>query len=155
GARLLVHRTLRRYETERQPAVLGAAAEHFARVTDGRYQRLVVDSAPDGSNPTVQVVTENGSQMDATALSRGTIERLYLCLRLGLAESFADRYLPLPIVLDDVLVNFDPERARSVVDELILTADRHQVLFLTCHPHLAELISGRAPRAAVKELARI
>ena len=155
GARLLVHRTLRRYEAERQPAVLAGAGEHFARVTDGRYQRLVVDSAPDGSNPTVQVVKENGSLIDATALSRGTIEQLYLCLRLALAESFADRYLPLPIVLDDVLVNFDPARARSVVDELIVTADRHQVLFLTCHPHLAELVSGRAPRAAVKELPRI
>ena len=74
--------------------------------------------------------------MDASSLSRGTVEQLYLCLRLGLAETFAERAESLPIILDDVLVNFDPGRAASVAEALADTAERHQVLFFTCHPHL-------------------
>ena len=73
-------------------------------------------------------------------MSRGTIEQLYLCLRLGLADSFAHRSVSLPIVLDDVLVNFDPDRAAAVATELAATAGSHQMVFLTCHPHLAEMM---------------
>ncbi len=142
GARTLLQRTLKRYEEQRQPAVLDRAARHFEAVTGGRYVRLAVDSAPDGSKPSVRALRPDGQHVDATELSRGTMEQLYLCLRLGLAESFAERYLPLPIVLDDVLVNFDPGRQEAVARELVVAADRHQVLLLTCHPHLADLVTA-------------
>ncbi len=142
GARTLLQRTLKRYEEQRQPAVLDRAARHFEAVTEGRYVRLAVDSAPDGSKPSVRALRPDGQHVDATELSRGTMEQLYLCLRLGLAESFAERYLPLPIVLDDVLVNFDPARQEAVARELVRAADRHQVLLLTCHPQLAELVTA-------------
>ena len=45
-------------------------------------------------------------------LSRGTGEQLYLALRFGLIEEFAGQAEPLPVVMDDILVNFDVERAR-------------------------------------------
>lgn len=152
GARLLLHRTLRRYEQERQPAVLERASEHFSQVTSNRYRRVVVDSAPDGTSPTVQVVPENGSPVDATALSRGTIEQLYLCLRLALAESFAARYVALPIVLDDVLVNFDPARTAATAAAIAEASARHQVIAFTCHPHLAELLASTVEGSRLVEL---
>ena len=93
--------------------------------------------------------------MDASSLSRGSVEQLYLCLRLGLAETFAERSEALPFILDDVLVNFDPGRAASVAEALADTAERHQVLFFTCHPHLVELVRQVAPDAQVVELDRI
>lgn len=148
-ARLLLQRTLKRYEDERQPAVLERAASHFSRVTGGRYARLVVDS-PDPSKPSLRVLAPGGQSLDAADLSRGAREQLYLCLRLALAETFADRYVPLPIVLDDVLVNFDPARQEAVVDELAETARRHQILFFTCHPHLAQLLQERTDSAATR-----
>lgn len=141
-ARLLVQRTLRRYEEERQPEVLARAAEHFARVTGGRYVRVVASTTGDGATPDVQVLQENGSRVDAHHLSRGTVEQLYLCLRLALAESFGERIVPLPLVLDDVLVNFDPARQQAMAAELAETARHHQLIFLTCHPHVAELLEA-------------
>jgi hypothetical protein len=140
GARLLVQRTLRQYEERRQPLVLERAGRHFARVTNGRYVRLGVDAAADGSKASVRVIRSDGRAIDAADLSRGTTEQLYLCIRLGLAETFADRYVPLPIVLDDVLVNFDPVRQEAMASELAASAGSHQVIFLTCHPHVAELL---------------
>lgn len=155
GARLLLQETLGRYEKERQPAVLALASRHFAQVTEGRYVNLRVDSAPDGSKPAIRLFGRDGSSLDASSLSRGAMEQLYLSLRLGLAESFADRYLPLPLVLDDVLVNSDPGRRQKLAGQLALSAERHQVIFLTCHPEVAELLARSSASAKVVELSRL
>jgi uncharacterized protein YhaN len=138
-ARALLQRTLTRHERERQPAVVASAASHFERVTGGRYVGLLADAASDGKQ-TLRVLSKTNEAIDAAHLSRGTVEQLYLCLRLGLADSFAQRSVSLPIVLDDVLVNFDPDRARAVASELVASAGSHQIVFLTCHPHIAEMM---------------
>jgi uncharacterized protein YhaN len=138
-ARALLQRTLSRHERERQPAVVASAATHFERVTGGRYVSLLADGASEGKQ-TFRVISRTGEAIDAANLSRGSIEQLYLCVRLGLADSFAQRSVSLPIVLDDVLVNFDPDRASAVATELAESARSHQIVFLTCHPHLAELM---------------
>jgi len=152
---LLLERTLRRHEQERQPAVLARAGERFAKVTEGRYTCLLPSIGDDGSRDAIRVVSSSGAEIDASSLSRGSVEQLYLCLRLGLAETFAERAASLPLILDDVLVNFDPSRAASVAEALADTAEHHQVLFLTCHPHLVQLMRNVAPRAQVIELERI
>lgn len=139
AARALLQRTLAKHERERQPAVVASAAAHFERVTLGRYVGLLADAAVDGRQ-SFRVFSAAGEVVDAASLSRGTVEQLYLCLRLGLADSFAERSVSLPIVLDDVLVNFDPERAQAVASELAESSRSHQILLLTCHPHLAEMM---------------
>jgi uncharacterized protein YhaN len=154
-ARLLLERTLRRHEQERQPAVLARAGERFSKVTDGRYVKLLPSLGDEGPAQSIRVVSASGSEMEAASLSRGTLEQLYLCLRLGLAETFAERAVPLPLLLDDVLVNFDAARAAAVVGALAETADSHQVLLFTCHPHLVELVVGVVPETQVIELARL
>jgi uncharacterized protein YhaN len=154
-ARLLLERTLKRHEQEHQPAVLARAGERFAKVTEGRYTRLLPSVADETGREAIRVVSSSGAEMDATYLSRGSVEQLYLCLRLGLAETFAERAEALPIILDDVLVNFDPGRAASVAEVLAETAERHQVLLLTCHPHLEELVCSAAPETQVVQLERI
>jgi uncharacterized protein YhaN len=156
-ARALLQATLSRHERERQPAVVARAAAHFERVTGGRYTGLLASSGSDGKQ-TIRVLSRAGEAIDASNLSRGTIEQLYLCLRLGLADSFAERSVSLPIVLDDVLVNFDPDRAGAVATELVASARAHQMLFLTCHPHLAEMMmrasAGSSTASQLIELGR-
>ncbi|MGD0943837.1 MAG: AAA family ATPase [Acidimicrobiales bacterium] len=153
-ARLLLERTLRRHEQERQPAVLARAGERFTKVTEGRYVQLLPSVADEGGGEAIRVVSASGAELEASALSRGSIEQLYLCLRIGLAETFAERAEALPLILDDVLVNFDPERAASIAEVLAETAERHQVLFFTCHPHLGELVQRVAPQAQLVRLER-
>ena len=154
-SRLLLERTLRRHEQERQPAVLARAAERFAKVTEGRYTSVLPSIGDDATREAIRVVSSSGAELDASALSRGSIEQLYLCLRIGLAENFAERSESLPLILDDVLVNFDPARASSVAELLAETAEHQQVLFLTCHPHLTDLVRHVAPQAQVVELERL
>ena len=154
-ARLLLERTLRRHEQEHQPAVLARAGDRFAKVTQGRYTRLLPSEGDEGGPEAIRVLSSVGAEIDAGNLSRGSIEQLYLCLRLGLAETFAERSEALPIILDDVLVNFDPGRAALVAEALGETAEHHQVLFMTCHPHLEQLVRTVVPQAQVVRLERI
>ena len=154
-ARLLLERTLTRHEQEHQPAVLARAGDRFASVTEGRYTRLLPSVGDEGGRDAIRVLSSTGAEIDASSLSRGSVEQLYLCLRLGLAETFAERSEALPLILDDVLVNFDPGRAVSVAKALAETAEHHQVLFMTCHPHLVELVRSVAPQAQLVQLERI
>jgi uncharacterized protein YhaN len=151
----LLERTLKRHEQEHQPAVLARAGDRFAKVTGGRYTRLLPSLGDEGAREAIRVLSTVGAEIDASSLSRGSVEQLYLCLRLGLAETFAERSEALPLILDDVLVNFDPGRAVSVAEALAETAEHHQVLFLTCHPHLEQLVRTVAPEAQVVRLERI
>ena len=138
----LLEETRSRYERERQPDVVRAAESHFERITGGRYARIV---APPGAS-SVRVETDGGEGRVTDELSRGTGEQLYLALRFGLIEEFARHGEPLPVVMDDILVNFDADRAGRAASAIRELASRHQVLYFTCHPWTAELLDPGGER---------
>ena len=141
----LLKSTIDRYEKERQPEVIARASELFSLVTGGRYVRLLAREEERSSRHGIVAISERGGVVDSSSLSRGTAEQLYLCLRLALAATHAEQTVSLPFVLDDVLVNFDPERASAVIEAISTTANSHQVLAFTCHPHIVELIRTVVP----------
>jgi uncharacterized protein YhaN len=134
-ARLLIERARARYERERQPAVVRAAQEYFAAMTLGRYRQI---KAPLGE-AVLRVVDSDGAEKTPEQLSRGTREQLYLSLRFGLIEQFTERSGPLPIVVDEILVNFDRERALQAARGFATLARRHQVIAFTCHEWVVDL----------------
>jgi uncharacterized protein YhaN len=155
-AQTLLERTLGRYERDRQPIVIARAGELFCDVTGGRYVQIVArESDEGGRSHGIQAITESGAHVDAGDLSRGTAEQLYICLRLAFAATFAERAVALPLVLDDVLVNFDPDRAQAVAHAIAMTAVNHQVLAFTCHPHVVEYLSNARAGMKVIKLERI
>lgn len=144
AAKALLERCLARYEIDRQPKVISYAAELFAEVTDRRYSHLVIDEE-DGGARHIVAITPSGERVDSGDLSRGTAEQLYLCLRLSFAASFAEQSVSLPLVVDDILVNFDPRRAAAVARIFGRVAKDHQVIAFTCHPHVVELFRDAVP----------
>ena len=153
AARALLERCLARYELDRQPEVIAHASELFREVTDGRYGHVVVEEDDDADRRNVIAIRDSGERVDAADLSRGTAEQLYLCLRLGFAQSFAEQSVELPFVIDDILVNFDPRRASAVAGILARVARSHQVIAFTCHPHVRELFEAASPGLQVVQLA--
>ena len=136
----LLSRTRQRFEQERQPGVIRHAQEFFSRVTGNRYQRLF---APIGEQ-TITVIDEAGASKQPNELSRGTREQLYLALRFGLIREFGEHAERLPVVVDEALVNFDPERARLAAEAFGQLAATNQVLVFTCHPSTAEMFADAA-----------
>ncbi len=80
----------------------------------------------------------DGPPKTVDQLSRGTAEQLYLALRFGFIEEFAGNRSPLPIIMDDILVNFDPLRATAAIEALIQLSEQLQILYFTCHPSTAD-----------------
>ena len=124
-----------RFEADHQPALLQRAGELFSRLTKGSYtavrHRL-------GSNDLV-ALDSSEKALSPEQLSTGTRQQLYLALRLAYIDHYARQSEPLPIILDDVLVNFDDARALAALEALNEFGEAHQVLFLTCHEHLVEM----------------
>ena len=50
-----------------------------------------------------------------------------------------------PIVFDDILVNFDPERSRNAIEGIIELAETNQVLYFTSGSDLKSQCPGRDP----------
>jgi uncharacterized protein YhaN len=123
----------RRYEQERQPATLREASVYLSQLTEERYGRIWTLLDEDA----LRVDDQDGRSLAPEALSRGTREQLFLALRLALIAQYAQRGVRLPLVLDDVFVNFDSRRARAAADVIRDFAGLgHQVLVFTCHEHI-------------------
>jgi uncharacterized protein YhaN len=131
----LIDRARVKYEKERRPAVLKEAEKYFARFTEGNY----VEIRPSDDGSQVVVLTPDGQIKSADQLSRGTAEQLYLSLRFGFVNEFVTHSEPLPLVFDDILVNFDPRRARAAAEAILELAEAQQILFFTCQPSIADL----------------
>ncbi|MEQ8847372.1 AAA family ATPase [Botrimarina sp.] len=124
------------YEQHRQPETLQEASRYLERLTRGRYPRVWTPLADD----VLLVDTVDGESLPVDQLSRGTREQLYLSVRMALVATFARRGVRLPMVLDDVLVNFDNTRARIAAGVLAqFAAEGHQLLVFTCHEHVYEM----------------
>jgi uncharacterized protein YhaN len=128
-----------KYEKEKQPAVISNAGKYFNSVTAGRYDRLHVSL----DNTGVQVFDDKGMFKTPEQLSRGAREQLLASLRLGFIEEYEKQSEPLPIVIDEILVNFDPGRAQRMAALLHEFSANRQLLMFTCHPQTMELFNGR------------
>ena len=126
----LLRRTRSRYEREHRPAVVTQAEALLAAWTDGRYVRIL---APLGKQ-IQELERGDGVHVPLAGLSTGTAEQLYLAMRFGLVDHFGHEAESLPVVMDDILVNFDPVRAERAARSIEDLATRHQVLYFTCHP---------------------
>ncbi|GAB4284981.1 MAG: hypothetical protein Kow0067_07360 [Coriobacteriia bacterium] len=150
AAAMLVGAAQERYERERQPDVVKRAREIFSHMTGERYPGLTV---PLGGGP-IEVHDARAGSKGSDMLSRGTADQLYLALRLGLLEQLDGVGDGLPVLMDDVLVNFDPVRRRGAADAIAALAEHRQVVLFTCHPETAELMASIAPASTRIDLDR-
>ncbi|MDP2222077.1 MAG: hypothetical protein Q8K34_18080, partial [Hydrogenophaga sp.] len=69
----------------------------------------------------------------------GSRDQLYLALRLAALELQTDQGLCLPLIADDLFINFDDERTTAGLRVLGELSRQMQVVFLTHHDHLVPL----------------
>ncbi len=131
----LLSKAMTIYERERQPFVLKHAGRYLDKITGRRYIRVIKKS--DGNRLVVE--TPEGLQKNVSALSRGTAEQLYLSMRLAFIKEYANRVGTLPLIVDDILVNFDPQRAKTTIRLLNEVSKENQIIMFTCHPNTVEL----------------
>lgn len=124
------------FEQSHQPEMLAAAIPFLESLTLGKYHRLWTQLG----RRQLFIDEENGTPRPAEQLSGGTREQLFLAIRLAMVKAFARQGIELPMVLDDVTVNFDQERSEAAVKTLLdFVSDGQQVLVFTSHLHFAQM----------------
>ena len=136
------------FERERQPEILREAQSFFTRITDERYTRVV--KPVDGSDIYIEEATGGRKKIDE--LSRGTAEQLYLALRFGYIRDYVTSSAPVPVIFDDILVNFDPERRKNACRAIADLAETCQILYFTCHPQTVDDLAEARPDAVVMDI---
>ena len=107
------------------PRIAEAARDIFSKLTDGRYHRLNLTQ-----ELTVNTATsEDVETRPAIWRSDGTIDQLYLALRLAVARELTPE---APLILDDALVRFDDTRHGLAMEILRQEAETKQVILFTC-----------------------
>lgn len=118
------------------PQLSARTAELFSKLTGARYDAVLLDkelkaaARPEGDS----------IPRDFSFLSAGTIDQLYLAVRLAITELALPEEKPSPIILDDALVNFDDERCERALELLRELALNRQIILFTCHRREAELM---------------
>lgn len=117
--------------------LLKPAADILSTMTNQHYRDLKTTADLDQSD--FKIITENGREFESVQqLSRGSLEQLFLAVRISRIKEINP---PLPIVLDDSLVNFDHSHLYNTAELISKLSNRNQIFILTCHPHLVAYIN--------------
>lgn len=155
-AATLLHDTAERHRKTRQPGLLRRTQELACEVAD--WTNVAVNPhapATRRSTGTDNMLVDGprGEHSDQR-LSLGAQTLLYLTLRLATVEEQAEaRGVRLPLILDDVLVGLDDERAERCLEVLAEFSERHQMILLTCHESTMQ--RAKAAGAAVLPISAV
>lgn len=145
AAQIILREAMERYRRENQDPLLQRSAAIFRTLTLGSFVDLRADLNEkdefvlQGVRPGEQELTP------VDGMSDGTRDQLFLALRIASIEQYAEKGAGLPFILDDILVNFDDDRASAALSVLSELNSRMQVIFFTHHSHLCELARQTLP----------
>jgi len=115
------------------PRISARAQELFSKLTGGRYSRLTL-----GEDLSLHASAQDEDTLRSTQWrSEGTVDQLYLALRLAVAEELTP---DAPLILDDALVRFDDQRLAVALDILKEEAANKQVILFTCQSREEKLV---------------
>ena len=101
----------------------------FSALTGGKYEEVTLTRELEASAREAGAVLRRR----AITLSQGTVDQLYLAVRLAVCELALPAEDPSPLVLDDALTDFDDGRLALALDCLRDLAQERQILLFTCH----------------------
>ena len=143
----VLRKSIDRYREQNQGPVVKRASELFQRLTLNSFCGLRTDYSGYNDQPVlVGVRTQDNVHIQTTSMSDGTRDQLYLALRLASIERLMAKNTPIPLILDDILINFDDERSSVTLNILGELCQQTQILFLTHHSRLVELAQATVPK---------
>lgn len=142
-------REVERYRERHTGPILRGASALFSQLTQGAWRGLEADFG-DSDEPVLICVRANGDRVGVRGLSAGTRDQLFLALRLASIEQLSAARELMPLVMDDLLVHFDDDRARAALQALGEFASVTQVLLFTHHQRLCDLAREALPESRLR-----
>jgi uncharacterized protein YhaN len=131
------------YRDRNQGPILTRAKDLFVQLTDGAYTGLRADI--EGGETILIVEDASRGSLEIDALSDGTVDAVYLALRLAVVQEHNATHEPLPFIADDLLLNLDNRRSEAALRTLATLAASSQVLLFTHHAHMVDLARIAVP----------
>ncbi|MBG9987681.1 AAA family ATPase [Aerococcaceae bacterium DSM 111176] len=128
----MLYQTLRKGLDNPLPEMTDIATDIFSQLSYGRYKQVKINKT------NIRVVHQSDVIFEPYELSQGTLEQLYIALRLAFIIS-AKELVKMPIIIDDAFVNFDDMRKASMYRVLDNIAEEIQILFFTFDEQIQEM----------------
>lgn len=97
----------------------------ISKISNGRYSNVTLNDTEG-----LMVEIKNGNYVPATRLSVGTIDQMYISLRLSALEEISEE--KMPIILDEAFAYFDNERLKNILKYLSSNFSENQIIIFTC-----------------------
>lgn len=124
-AKELIEKAYEQMKKSVTPKFTQNLSDLIQKITDGKYQKVSIHE-----DKGLIVELQNGEYRSANLLSVGTIDQLYLSLRLAMLDEISKE--KMPIILDEAFAYFDDERLKNSLLFLIQQAKEHQIMLFTC-----------------------
>ncbi len=148
-AQRLLERTIYDFREQNQYSVIRRASTFFRRLTLGRYKELIVDH--DGDTPYLEAIHTDNIKRRVHQMSDGTRDQLFFALRLAFVEQHLEKSaVRLPLIMDDILVNFDDQRTAAALEILHELAGKTQILYFTHHRSVVDTARALAADSSVR-----
>lgn len=120
----MVELILKQGKSQSSDTIVAQTSQIFSRITQERYTKVMfVDDI-------LQVKRCDNQIFSLYELSMGTLDQLYIALRLAFISSVQDR-VNVPLIIDDCFVNFDATRKQTMLKILKDYATQQQIVYLT------------------------
>lgn len=123
------------FRSKYQPELLKRASALLELFTDGKYNQL---AANESGGLQIKDTKRDRYIPVQDKLSRGTLEQIYLALRIAVAETIDQTENAIPILLDEVFVNWDKKRLEGALEVLTELSSKRQIVYFTCHEWMAD-----------------
>ena len=124
-AKMLIEKAYEKMKNSVTPKFTSNLSENIFEISDGKYKKVTIND-----DEGIIVELPNGKYVSAEKLSGGTIEQLYLSLRLSMAKEISDENMP--IILDEAFAYYDDERLKNTLEFLSNKFKENQIILFTC-----------------------
>lgn len=135
-ARTALERAYDKMKKEITPKFTKSLSTIVDRVSDGKYNKI---NFIDGEGLIVEL--ENGEYVNANKLSIGTIDQLYLSLRLSAMQEITKE--KMPIILDETFAYYDNQRLKNILTYIDEELKENQVIIFTCSNREKEILEKK------------
>ena len=100
-------------------------SDTIKNVSNNKYNKVKINISGE-----IIVEDSNGNYINAENLSLGTIDQLYLALRLASIEEITEE--TMPIILDEAFAYYDNERLKNILEYMSKEYKNRQIIIFTC-----------------------
>lgn len=135
------------------PMLNSKTTEIFNSLTDGKYQNVIISRNFDINVQNAESIASH----EWKYLSNGTIDQAYFALRLSIAELISKESVRLPLMLDDVFLQYDEDRAEKGLEFLIDYSKKDkiptQIVMFTCQKSIVDLAKKNNDEIIINSIA--